>query len=536
MSTRNLRSLPGGRSGRARWMISRCSVVLLALIAVGRAAHSECPHAEAATPSKSTSGPSSAAADQPPPTPQRPNILWLIAEDMGPELGILGHPEVRTPNIDRLAQEGTMYTRAFTTAAVCSPARSALMTGMYQTTIGAQNHRSHRGDGFKLPEGVSLVTDRLRAAGYYTANLTDLTGDPNETFYVGTGKTDWNFAYDGKPFDGERFSDLSANQPFYAQVNFSETHRGHSWDVAHEYVDRPADPGNVKLPPYYPNHPIARADWAQYLNAIMALDKKVGRVLDLLKRDGLDENTVVVFMGDHGRAMVRGKQFPYDSGLHIPLIVRMPAAYSDLAQGAPGSRNSRLVAHIDLTTATLWLAGVKPPALMQGVAFLDPQAPARRYVFGGRDRNDETVDRSRTVRDERYRYVRNFMPDRPLLQLNRYKETSYPMLSLMRALQARGKLKGRPRQLFAAKRPSEELYDTEKDPYELRNLARSPQHRRHLERLRGALQTWIVESGDQGRQPEPKAVTDDWEDRMSAAYDDTLKKMSTQGGYTIPGL
>ncbi|RME96269.1 MAG: DUF229 domain-containing protein, partial [Verrucomicrobia bacterium] len=235
----------------------------------------------------------------------RPNILWLIAEDLGPELGCYGHPEVRTPHLDRLAAEGVRYTRMFTTGPVCSASRSAFMTGMYQMSIGAHNHRSHRHDGFRLPPGVRVLTDWLRDAGYFTANIVDLTGDPQEKFFRGTGKTDWNFTYDGQPFDSKRWADLKDHQPFYAQINFPETHRGHSWDTAHEHIEQPADPAKVKLPPYYPDHPEARADWAQYLNAVMALDRKIGFVLQKLEEDGLADNTVVVFMGDHGRAMIR---------------------------------------------------------------------------------------------------------------------------------------------------------------------------------------------------------------------------------------
>ncbi len=243
----------------------------------------------------------------------RPNILWILGEDLGPEIGAYGYPGVRTPELDGLAGEGVRYTRAFTTAPVCSPSRSALVTGMYQTTIGAHNHRSHRDDGYRLPEGVRLITDRLRDAGYFTGNIVHLVDDADAAdseYFRGTGKTDWNFTYEGSPFDTDRWSDLAANQPFYAQVNFPETHRGVEWDEAREHIDESADPDTVVMPPYYPDHPEARADWAQYLDAVMSLDRKVGFVLDLLERDGLAENTVVIFLGDRGRAMVRGKQWP----------------------------------------------------------------------------------------------------------------------------------------------------------------------------------------------------------------------------------
>ncbi len=446
--------------------------------------------------------------------PERPNILWILGEDLGVELGAYGY-DVATPNLDRLASEGVLFTRAFTTSPVCSPSRSALMTGMYQTSIGAHNHRSHRDDGYRLPEGIRLLTDILRDAGYYTGNIVHLTEGEDEPYFRGTGKTDWNFRYDGEPFDTDRWTDLRENQPFYAQVNFPETHRGADWNEAHEHIDAAVDPKSVVLPPYYPDHPVIRADWAQYLNAVMSLDRKVGFVLDLLERDGLADNTVVMFMGDHGRAMVRGKQWPYDSGLHVPLILR----------GAPGleasSVNDELIASIDVTATTLKIAGLSPPLVMSGRVFLgEERDPPRSYVFGGRDRGDETVDRIRTVRDRRYRYIRNYYPERPFLQLNRYKEFTYPAIRVMRELHARGALTPAQAYLLAPERPEEELYDIDADPWEIDSLASDPAHQEALERLRGELEVWIVHTNDQGRFPEPPEVVQYWEDRMHEVYGD----------------
>jgi arylsulfatase A-like enzyme len=433
--------------------------------------------------------------------PPRPNILWIIGEDLGPDLSCYGTPQVWTPRLDALADEGVRYTHAFTTSPVCSPSRSAFMTGMHQTTIGAHHHRSHREDGYRLPEGVRVLTDRLRDAGYYTGNIRHLSDEPGERFLRGSGKTDWNFTYDGEPFDTDRWSDLKSHEPFYAQVNFSETHRGRAWNTAHEHIERTADPDAVVVPPYYPDHPVIRADWAQYLNTVMALDRKVGFVLDRLEEDGLADRTVVVFMGDHGRAMVRGKQWCYDSGLRIPLLVRWPGG-----DVVPGTVSERMISAIDLTATTLALAGVPRPASMQGRVFLGPQAdPPRSYVFGARDRCDETVFRIRTVRDERYRYIRNFMSERPFLQTNRYKERQYPAIAVMRELHERDELGPLPSVLMAPRRPAEELYDLERDPYETVNLAASAGHREVVERLRRELETWIETSNDPGRTPEPAA-------------------------------
>ena len=457
------------------------------------------------------------------------NVLWLIGEDLGPELGCYGTPEALTPNLDRMAAEGVRYTRAFSSAPVCSPSRSGFMTGMYATTIGAHNHRSHRDDGFALPAGVRVLTDWLRPAGYFTANLRDLTGKEREAFFRGTGKTDWNFHYEGRPFDGDRWRELSAKQPFYAQVNFSETHRGKAWDEAHEHIEHPADPAKVVFPPYYPEHPLVREDWAQYLNAVMALDRKVGFVLDKLDEDGLAENTVVIFFGDHGRAMVRGKQWPYDSGLHVPLIVRWPAGHPAPAGFVAGTVNDELVSLLDVTATTLSLCGVDKPARMQGrVLFGDAAEEAPTYLFGGRDRGDETVFRIRTARDERYRYLRNFMPERPFLQLNRYKEWSYPVLGLMRELHAAGKLDALQARMFAPRRPAEELYDLEADPFETRNLVDSEEHAAVLVRMRTALDTWIEESDDQGRFPEAPEIIAHWEDQMKANYQRRLDRRAAE--------
>lgn len=434
-----------------------------------------------------------------------PNVLWLITEDMGPDLGCYDTPEVTTPHLDRLASQGVRYTHAYTTAPVCSTSRSAFCTGMYQTSIGAHNHRSHRNDDFRLPEGVRVITDWLREAGYFTANV----GRRSRPI-AGTGKTDWNFAYHSqydKPFDSNNWADLKSHQPFYAQINFSESHRAFT-------APKQADPAKVVIPPYYPDHPVTRADWAAYLDEVSEADRKIGRVLQQLETEGLADNTVVIFFGDHGRAMIRSKQWPYDSGLHIPLIIRWPNDYPRPDRFKPGTVDDRLIASIDITATTLSIAGIKPPLLMQGRPFFGPHADLdRKYLFGGRDRGDETVDRIRTVRDRRFRYLRNYYPDRPFLQQNLYKERSYPVIAVMRKLLFENKLTSVQRQLMAATRPSEELYDLNEDPYETKNLSTDPKYGDVLGRLRAALDTWIVETNDQGRYPEPPEAIAAWRKR-----------------------
>lgn len=479
----------------------------------------------------------------------KPNILWIIAEDMGPELACYGTPEVKTPALDQLAANGVRYTRAFTITGVCSTSRSSFMTGMYAMAIGAHNHRSHRKDNFPLPDGVRVITDWLRPAGYTTANIKQLTTDmESKKFYKGTGKTDWNFTYKSpinpklKPYDTANWDDLKDNQPFYAQINFSETHRGGAWDNAHNQIPEEdwVDPAKVTIPPYYPDHPVTRAVWAQYLNTVMAVDKKVAFIRDQLKRDGLDKNTVIVFLGDHGRAMPRGKQWVYDSGLSVPLIIYWPEGNPDLPAPSNykrGSVDDQLIASIDLSATTLALAGVGKPAKMQGRIFLgDKSESERQYTFGGRDRGDETVLMIRTVRDKRYRYLRNKYPEKPFLQLNRYKEKQYPIISLMRDLHSQGKLSGPPAVLVAPNRPKEELYDLKEDPWEIHNLIHSPDHTEIKARLSKALDAWIKRIDDKGQTPEPREITDYWEKNAGGRRDKELAARPKDWYLTAPAL
>jgi arylsulfatase A-like enzyme len=433
------------------------------------------------------------------PALKHPNILWLIAEDFGVELGCYGAKQVWTPNLDRLAADGMRYTRAYTTAPVCSASRSGFITGMYQTTIGAHNHRSHRDDGYRLPDGVRIISDWMRDAGYFTANLVQL---PESFGFKGTGKTDWNFNRDGKPFDSADWNDLKSHQPFYAQINFQETHRKY-------HAPKRADPDKVVFPPYYPDHPVTRQDWAEYLDAATELDRKIGLILKQLEADGLADNTMILFMGDHGQSHVRGKQFCYESGLHIPLLIRWPKGFPEPKNFKAGTVSDQLVMAIDFTATSLALAGAPKPAKMQGRVFLGDRAePPREYAFGARDRCDETVFRFRTVRDARFRYIRNFTPERPFLQTNDYKERSYPVWNLLKEMHAAGTLTPVQEVLCAPTMPPEELYDLENDPFEIVNLATSknPGHVAALIRLRGVLEKWIEESNDQGRVLEPVEI------------------------------
>ena len=476
-------------------------------------------------------------------TTGRPNILWIVAEDMGPELSRHQIPELHTPTLDRLAQQGMEYRNTFTVTPVCSTSRSSFMTGMYAMSIDAHNHRSHRDGKTPLPDGVRLVTDRFREAGYRTANLKKLTTDLQASrFYRGTGKTDWNFSYPkgSQPFDMNRWDQLKANQPFLAQLNFSETHRGRSWNQAHRQIAQPARPARVKIPPYYPDHPVTRAVWAQYLNGVMAVDKKVQFVLERLKQDGLERNTIIVFMSDHGRAMPRAKQWPYDSGLRIPLLIYWPENNPQLPPPRgyrQGAIAQQMVSSLDITATLLAFARIaKPPQLQGRVLLGDAAEPERQYVFGGRDRGDETVLSIRTVRSQRFRYLRNRFPEKPFLQLNRYKEAEYPILGLMRHLHAQGQLTGPPARYLAPRRPAEELYDLEVDPYEINNLAGNPEYATIQQRLAAALDAWIEQIDDQGRKLEAPEIAGHWEERMRRTYDQRLQTRPSDWFLRHPAL
>ena len=448
--------------------------------------------------------------------PKRPNIVWIVAENANLEFGAYGEKLVATPNVDRLAAEGVRYTRVFSTAPVCAPSRSAFMTGFYQTTTDTHHMRSHRSDAFRLPEGAKPLTHRLREAGYVTANIKQIDGET-----VGTGKLDLNFVNEGPIYDTEDWSSLKGRQPFFAQVNMPQAeydiYDRQTWKKERvEWVGENdprlpaiATPENVTPPPYYPDHPIVREEWARYLNTTSLMDVHVGRVLRQLEADGTLEDTVVIFFADNGRMEPRGIHWLYDTGLHVPMIVRWPRNVPAPPQVRPGSVNDEVVSLLDVTATTMAIAGLARPAGMHSRPLLGGDAPPpRTYAFSARDRIDETQARVRSVRDRRWRYIRNYPPYATVATLNRYKEKCFLIMPLMRRLHAEGRLAAPARALMAGRAPEEELYDTEADPHQIENLAASarPAHREALLRLRAALDAWIAETGDRGHIAEPPEV------------------------------
>jgi len=431
----------------------------------------------------------------------RPNILWISCEDTSPDLGCYGDEYAVTPNIDRLAAEGVRFTRCFTHAGVCAPSRSGLITGMYPPSIGTHQMRCNG----VPPAEARCFPEYLRVAGYYCTNnvKTDYQFDsPLSAWDESSNKADWRGRQPG--------------QPFFCVINFTTTHESQVRDpsaatkklVAGLSERERHDPAKAKVWPFYPDTPVVRRDIANLYDNITAMDKQVGEVLAKLEADGLANDTIVWFWGDHGRGLSRCKRWLYDSGTHVPLIVRVPEKWrgryvsEDPGRVAPGSVCEDLVAFVDFAPTVLSLAGVPVPSHFQGQAFLGPQAkPPRQYVYGHRDRMDEAYDLIRSVRDRRFHYFRNFMPDVSYGQDIAYMN-EMPMMKEMRRLHAEGKLDGPPALYFRPTKPVEELFDTEADPHELVNLADDPKHRATLLRMRAECERWMKEIGDVGLIPE----------------------------------
>ncbi len=462
-------------------------------------------------------------------TRDRPNILWFVVDDMSANFSCYGEKTIRTPNVDRLAKEGLRFTRAYATSPVCSTFRSAMITGMYQTSIGAHHHRSGRGEHrILLPDGVRPVTAIFQEAGYYTCMGSglpgvDATGKPTPRDRL--GKTDYNFDWDPKIYHSHDWAGRAADQPFFMQVQLHGGKiRGASSAKYKETEERMAvefgattDPKSVELPPYYPRAPVMLRDWATYLDSVKITDRHVGRVVDRLKDEGLLENTLVIFLTDHGISHARGKQFLYDEGTHIPLILRGPGI-------ASGETRTDLVEHIDIAALSLAAAGIEPPAKMQGRDILASGYKPKPAVFAARDRCGEATDRIRSVRTDRYLYIKNFYPKRPHLMPSGYKDGKL-IIQRLRELHAQGELSAlSAKLLFAPTRPSEELYLYGPDRWQTNNLAENPKHAGALKRHRARLDRWILETGDPGPET-PEIYVLETEDQMKSTRNKTAREI-----------
>jgi len=415
----------------------------------------------------------------------RPNVLWLTSEDNGPFLGCYGDPHARTPHLDGLAAEGVRYRRAFANAPVCSSARTTLITGMYPPSIGAQHHRSQ----VPLPAGFQLYPELLRAAGYYCTN---------------NAKTDYNVTLDRLPWheNGPRahYRNRPAGQPFFAIFNQTSSHESQVAPPAGKTRFR-VPPASVTLPPYHPDTPEIRRDWANYHDQITVMDGQMGELLAELAREGLAEDTIVFYYADHAGGLPRGKRNIHDSGTRVPLIVRFPAKWAHLAPGAPGSWVEQPVSFVDLTATLLELCGVPVPANYEGRPFLGPRAVAREEVFLFRGRMDERHDVVRAVRDREHRYVRNYSPHRPWGQPYSYPFQVLPSMRSWHAAFLAGKCDPVQAAYWLPK-PPEEFYAVAGDPHEIRNLAGRPEVAERQRALAAKLRTHLIATRDTGFIPE----------------------------------
>jgi len=423
---------------------------------------------------------------------QKPNILWIIAEDQSSNYGYQGEELVQTPNIDMLAKEGVVYTNAYVSAPVCSASRSALITGMYQTSIGAQHHRSSKGTHkIYLPDGIKTIPEIFKANGYYTCN--------SQEDFDKAGKEDYNFEYKREDFyDGTDWSGRKEGQPFFAQIQLrgGKLRNVPAWndEVNAGLGKRVVNPGDVKLPPYYPDCESFRKDWAEYLNSITYTDDEVGKILSRLKKEKLLNNTVIFFITDHGISQARGKQFLYNEGTRIPFVIWGPNYFQHQIK-------DELINHIDMAATSLELAGIEIPSYMQARPLLNKNHSAREYIVSARDRCDETVDHIRSVRKGDFKYIKNYLPNRPYLQPCDYKDHK-PWMSVLKEMDKNGELNDVQQLVTAKIRPEEELYNLLNDPFEINNLADDTAYENKLMEMRRILSDWVIETSDKGIIPE----------------------------------
>ncbi|MBN1466526.1 sulfatase-like hydrolase/transferase [candidate division KSB1 bacterium] len=416
----------------------------------------------------------------------RPNILCITSEDNSPFFGCYGDAFATTPNFDRFAQQGILYENVFATAPVCAPARCTIITGVYPPSMGTQHMRSR----YPIPDVIKPYPMYLREAGYYCTN---------------NAKTDYNFhGEDGSYWDESgqeaHYKNRPQGMPFFAIFNYTVSHESsvHSSIPADQLRH---DPGLAPLPPYHPDTPVVRHDWAQYYDKIEDLDALFGERLQELEEAGLAEETIVIYFADHGGVLARSKRYLYDSGLHVPMIIRFPPKYRHLAPASPGARIDQLITFIDFPATFLSLAGIAVPRHMQGTVFLGKQkGKPRKYAHSFRDRMDEKYDFSRTIRDKQFRYVRHYNPQRIFGQYLEYLWRA-PLTRSWEEEFLAGRCNDVQRKFWRPK-PFEELFDSRNDPWEVHNLAATPHYRQRLVRMRADLRNWLLEIRDSGFLPE----------------------------------
>ena len=459
----------------------------------------------------------------------KPNIIWLNIEDLDETLGCYGDTFADTPNIDRLAKEGILYRNAFANAPICAPARNCLITGMYPTSLGGQHLRCE----VKLPAAVKPFPVILKEAGYFVTNY---------------AKTDYNFPSDGiydywkkDTAPWRRRAGKHNGKPFFSFFVFGTTHEGPAnfrdrYEAATRNLEegRVHDPAKVELPPYYPDTPKFRELWARYYDLVSAVDLEIGEVIENLKKDGLYEDTIIWFFSDHGHGVPRHKRWLLDSGLRVPFVVRVPDKYRHLAAGlAPGAETGQLVSFVDFAPTVLSQAGLPVPEYMQGVPFLGITVGEKRnFVYGARDRADDLFEISRAVEDGRYIYVRHFLPHLPYMPGGRILAGSHKefLVELRRARDAGEIDPVKSYHFWSPRKPVEELYDLQSDPYEIHNLARDPAHQCKMDGMRAELKSWILRNRDTGFLHEA-------EYQLRALHGNTtVREMAMSGAYDLPAV
>ncbi|MEH6710475.1 MAG: sulfatase [Paraglaciecola polaris] len=441
----------------------------------------------------------------------KPNVIWVVMEDVSPDLAFNGNVAIKTPNLDALAASGTVFTNTFSTSPVCSPSRSAFFTGMYQTSIGAHHHRSHTDDNFQLPSHVRMATEFMRDAGYFTLLMgpkqkTDFNFSPRVAAFDATDGEeeivsgsyhhgDPNMSLLTKPAWLE-YKKHHSDKPFFAEINYSEAHRQFVKDD-----DNPVDRSLVTIPSYYPDHPVTREVWSQYLETVQQLDYRIGHLIEELKAQDALDNTVIFIFGDHGRAMLRAKQWLYDSGTKVPMVVvGLP--------NVPVGEDDRLVSLIDVLPTTLALAGIPIPQYIEGRNMLAAKGKSRQYVFAQRDRLGATDDRIRAIRSKQYKYIFNYYPNLPYTNFSTYKKLQYPTLTLMEVMHVNHQLSPLQDKWFNDTRPAQALYDVVNDPEETVNLAYDANFKSVVAKMHQELMNWQQTTSDQGQYIEDPRIAE----------------------------
>ena len=418
---------------------------------------------------------------------EKPNILWITSEDNSPFLGCYGDEFATTPNLDKFAEQGVLFENAYATAPVCAPARNSIITGMYPPSLGTQHMRSNN----PIPKMIKFFPQYLREAGYYCTN---------------NRKKDYNTIEPKDVWDESSrkatYSNRAEHQPFFAVFNITVSHES-SLHKTDSLLRHNSD--SVKIPAYHPETKDIRKDWAQYYDKVEDMDTQVGKILEQLDNDGLSENTIVFYYSDHGGILCRSKRFCYDSGLRVPMIIRFPKKYKSLEISKPGTKTDQIISFVDFAPTILSLAGISIPNYMQGKSFLgNQQAEPRNYAYSFRGRMDERYDFSRTVRDKRYRYIKNYMPHRIYGQHIEYLWKSPATKSWEQAYKE-GKCNS-VQSIFWNTKPVEELYDLINDPSEVNNLAYHPDYRKKCKELRKACSNWQKDIHDSGFIPESQMI------------------------------